>query len=95
MKPRASALVPFVIFAVFYVGLSLYAGNQGFEMPWYKVPMPIAFIVASAFALLWGKRSLEEKVDVYAKGMGETNIMRMCPIFILAGWSPACSSSPA
>ena len=85
MSPRASALVPFLIFAVFYVGLSIYAGQQGFDMPWYKVPMPIAFIVASAFAFLWGKKSLEEKVDIYAKGMGEVNIMIMCLIFILAG----------
>ena len=73
MKPRASALIPFVIFAVFYVGLSLYAGNQGFDMPWYKVPMPIAFIVASAFAFLWGKQTLEQKVDTYAKGMLQEN----------------------
>ena len=39
-------LLPFFVFAVFYVGLSLYAGNKGFDMPWYKVPMPIALGVA-------------------------------------------------
>lgn len=32
MKPRASALVPFLVFAVFYVGLSLYARNLGFDI---------------------------------------------------------------
>ena len=85
MKPRLSALIPFVVFAVFYVGLSLWAGHQGFEMPWYKVPMPVAFIVASAVALCWGRGSLDEKVDVYARGMGEQNIMLMCLIFVLAG----------
>lgn len=85
MKPRGLALVPFLVFAVFYVSLSLYAGQQGYDMPWYKVPMPIAFLVASATAFVFGKQSLEEKVDVYARGMGETNIMIMCLIFILAG----------
>ena len=85
VKPRGTALLPFLVFAVFYVGLSLYAGHRGFEMPWYKVPMPIAFLVASATAFVFGHRKLEEKVDAYARGMGETNIMIMCLIFILAG----------
>ena len=85
VKPSGLALIPFLVFAVFYVGLSLYAGRCGFEMPWYKVPMPIAFLVASATAFLFGRRPLAEKVDAYARGMGETNIMIMCLIFILAG----------
>ena len=80
MKPRASALIPFVIFAVFYVGLSLYAGD------FYKVSMPVAFLVASASAMFFNlKLSLAEKIDAYSFGMGETNIMMMCLIFILAG----------
>ena len=85
MKPRASALVPFVVFAVFYVGLSVCADRLGLPMPWYAVPMPIAFLVASVSAFLWGRRPLDEKVEIFAKGMGETNIMIMCLIFILAG----------
>ena len=84
-RPSGLALIPFAVFAVFYVGLSLYAGRQGFDMPWYKVPMPIAFLVASAVSLLFGRRRFSEKVDIYARGMGETNIMIMCLIFILAG----------
>ncbi|MGN0855175.1 MAG: Na+/H+ antiporter NhaC family protein [Kiritimatiellia bacterium] len=86
VKANGWALLPFGVFAVFYAGLSLYAGNRGFEMSWYKVPMPIAFLVASAVAFVSGRRrTLMEKVDTYAKGMGETNIMIMCLIFILAG----------
>ena len=81
------ALVPFLVFAVFYVGLSLYAGRCGLEMPWYKVPMPIAFLVASAVSVAMSvrRRKLEECIDTYAFGMGEVNIMMMCLIFILAG----------
>jgi Na+/H+ antiporter NhaC len=79
------ALVPFAVFAAFYVGLSLFAGHLGFEMPWYKVSMPVAFLVASAASLLIGRRSLDEKVETYARGMGEANIMIMCLVFILAG----------
>ena len=85
-RPNAFALLPFLVFAVFYVGFSLYAQHLGVDMPFYKVSMPVAFVVASAFALCYNrKRKLEAKVESYAKGMGETNIMIMCLIFILAG----------
>ena len=78
--PRASAFLPFLVFLLFYLGLSLWAND------FYKVPMPIAFLVASAVAVCQNRRrKLAEKIDDYAKGMGDTNIMIMCLIFILAG----------
>ena len=79
IKPNAWALVPFVVFAAFYVGFSVWAGD------FYKVPMPLAFLLASAVALVFGKRTLNERIETYAQGMGEVNIMIMCLIFILAG----------
>ena len=78
--PRFRALIPFFVFIVFYLGLSIWARD------FYKVPMPTAFLVASAAALMLDhKRPLAEKVEIYARGMGEPNIMIMCLIFILAG----------
>jgi len=79
-EPRFRALIPFFVFVVFYLGLSLWAHD------FYKVPMPTAFLVASAAALVLDhKRPLADKVEIYARGMGEPNIMIMCLIFILAG----------
>ena len=79
-KSSALALLPFLVFAVFYVGLSVWAGD------FYRVPMVVAFVVASAVSLALNRRKpLEEKIDMYSFGMGETNIMMMCLIFILAG----------
>ena len=79
-SPRFRALIPFFVFVVFYLGLSIWAHD------FYKVPMPTAFLVASAAALVLDhKRPLGEKVEIYARGMGEPNIMIMCLIFILAG----------
>ena len=78
--PRFRALLPFGIFVFFYAGLSIWAND------FYKISMPIAFLVASAAGLIMDhKRPLQQKVDIYARGMGETNIMIMCLIFILAG----------
>ena len=80
VKPQFAALIPFFVFVVFYVGLSVWAQD------FYKVPMPAAFAVASAAAFFLNRKSpVEEKVNVYASGMGEANIMLMCLIFILAG----------
>ena len=79
-KPRFAALLPFLAFVVFYLGLSLWAND------FYKVSMPIAFLVASMVAMFLNfKEPLSDKIDVYAKGMGDTNIMIMCLIFVLAG----------
>ncbi len=45
----------------------------------------VVFLAASAAAFSFGRRPLREKVEAYAAGMGETNIMIMCLVFILAG----------
>ena len=44
--PRLRALIPFGVFLVFYLGLSIASGD------FYKVPMTVAFLVASASALV-------------------------------------------
>ena len=74
------ALIPFAVFALFYLGLSLWTGD------FYRIPMTVAFLVASAFALcMHPVRLFEKNVSVFARGMGNDNIMLMCLIFILAG----------
>ena len=79
-EPHFKALIPFIVFVVFYTGLSIAARD------FYSVSMPVAFLVASASAILLDRRiSIERKVDIYARGMGDGNIMIMCLIFILAG----------
>ena len=78
--PRAKALIPFGVFLLFYLGLSLSSGD------FYKVPMPIAFVVASATALVLNRKaSLRSKIELFAHGMGNVDIMTMCLIFVLAG----------
>ena len=79
-KPQFKALLPFFVFLIFYFGLSI------LRKDFYQVPIITAFLVASASALLLDRRKpLEEKVEIYARAMGDSNIMIMCLIFILAG----------
>lgn len=74
------ALIPFIVFVIFYFGFSIAT------MDFSKVPMTVAFIISSAVALtLNHKEKLTRKIEIFAHGMGNKDIMIMCLIFILAG----------
>jgi len=74
------ALIPFVVFIIFYFGFSLWTRDFS------KVPMTVAFIISSAVALILNhKEKLNKKIEIFALGMGNKDIMIMCLIFILAG----------
>ena len=74
------ALLPFIVFVLFYFGFSLLTRDFS------KVPMTVAFIISSATALILNhKEKLNKKIEIFAIGMGNKDIMIMCLIFILAG----------
>ncbi|MCR5266131.1 MAG: Na+/H+ antiporter NhaC family protein [Cyanobacteria bacterium RUI128] len=74
------ALIPFIVFIFFYFGFSI--ATRDFS----KVPMTVAFIISSAVALILNhKEKLNKKIEIFALGMGNKDIMIMCLVFILAG----------
>lgn len=74
------ALIPFIVFVLFYFGFSLLTRDFS------RVPMTVAFIISSATALILNhKEKLSKKIELFALGMGNKDIMIMCLIFILAG----------
>jgi len=74
------AIIPFLVFVLFYFGFSLWTKDFS------KVPMTVAFLISSATALtLNHKEKLSKKIELFALGMGNKDIMIMCLIFILAG----------
>ena len=74
------AITPFIVFVLFYFGFSLWTKDFS------KVPMTVAFIISSATALILNhKEKLSKKIELFALGMGNKDIMIMCLIFILAG----------
>ena len=74
------AIIPFIVFVLFYFGFSLWTRDFS------KVPMTVAFILSSATALILNhKEKLSKKIELFALGMGNKDIMIMCLIFILAG----------
>lgn len=74
------ALIPFLVFILFYFGFSILTRDFS------KVPMTVAFIISSAVALILNhKEKLNKKIEIFALGMGNKDIMIMCLVFILAG----------
>ncbi len=74
------ALLPLLIFIVVYFITSLVLND------FYKMPMLVAFIIAAlAGFLLFPSVSFNHKIDEFSKGAGDSGIMLMILIFLLAG----------
>ena len=79
-KPNPWALLPLWVFLISYVVVSILAGD------FYKMPITVAFVIASTVAVTTSKgKNLTEKIESFCKGAADANIMLMVLIFILAG----------
>lgn len=79
-KPNFIALTPLIVFLCCYLLASLVLGD------FYKVPITVAFLVSSVYAVATTQGlSLEQRIAQFSKGSGNKNIMLMLWIFILAG----------
>ena len=74
------ALSPLGVFIVLYLVTSIIAGD------FYKVPITVAFMVSSIYAIIiHGGRPLKERIDTFSRGAATGQMMLMIWIFILAG----------
>lgn len=79
-KKGLMALSPLLVFVILYLVTSIIAGD------FYKVPITVAFMLSSIFAVaVCGGLPLRERIDTFSKGAGSGNMMLMLWIFILAG----------
>ena len=73
------ALSPLIVFLVLYLVTSIIAQD------FYKVPIAVAFLVSAIYALLTVKGTMSERIKIFAKGAGNSTMVLMLAIFILAG----------
>ena len=79
-KPSLWALSPLLVFLCLYLVTSIIVDD------FYKIPITIAFMVSSVYAVCITKGlSLNERMLQYSIGAANKNIMLMIWIFILAG----------
>lgn len=79
------SLLPLGLFLSLFLGAGIYFSTQGIPFAFYQLPSPVAALIGIIFAFLIGKGSLEKKMDVFIKGVGDNNIIIMCMIYLLAG----------
>ena len=80
MKKGIIALSPLLVFIVLYLVTSIIARD------FYKVPITVAFMVASIYAVIMaGGIPLRKRIDIYSRGAGTGQMMLMIWIIILAG----------
>lgn len=78
-KSGGIALAPFLIFILTFLGAGI--GLQDF----YALPSPVAVVVGIISAFLILKGSVNAKVEALIRGCGDSKIMTMCLIYLLAG----------
>ena len=79
-KGNGLALIPLGVFLVVYLGTSILAKD------FYAVSVIVPFLAAALTALIMNrKEKFENKIEIFCKGAGNTNILLMVLIFILAG----------
>ena len=80
MKKGLLALSPLFVFIALYLVTSLIARD------FYKVPITVAFMAASVYAVIVsGDIPLSKRIDVFSHGAAKGQMMLMIWIFILAG----------
>lgn len=80
MNKGLIALSPLLVFILLYLVTSLIAGD------FYKVPITVAFMLSSVYAVVInGGIPLRKRIDTFSKGAGTGQMMLMMWIFVLAG----------
>ena len=80
MKKGLIALSPLLVFIALYLVTSIIARD------FYKVPITVAFMVASIYAvIISGGIPIKKRIDIYSRGAGTSQMMLMIWIFVLAG----------
>ena len=79
MKRGLLALSPLAVFIVLYLVTSIIARD------FYKVPITVAFMVTSIYAIAVTRGKLRRRINVFSRGAGSPEMMLMLWIFVLAG----------
>lgn len=70
---------PLVVFIILYLVTSILAGD------FYKVPITVAFMVSSIYAVAITRGKLRRRINIFSRGAGTPEMMLMIWIFVLAG----------
>ena len=82
----AISFLPLIIFLVLYVGCGLVFTLKGAEDPFTKLPRHVALLAGCAVALLLNRNmKVKDKLDVMTTNMGNSGVMMIVLIYLMAG----------
>ncbi|WP_434952964.1 Na+/H+ antiporter NhaC family protein [Shewanella sp. HL-SH4] len=86
-SPTASfiALLPLFVFLGLFIGAGVYFQSQGVDYAFYQLPSVIAILPAIMLAMLLSKQKINNAIETFIEGIGHSNIIAMCLIYLLAG----------
>lgn len=80
------AFLPLLVFLALYIGSGLAFTLLGFPKPFSFLPRHVALLAGTLVAMyLWRKGPIDEKLKVYCSGMGDSGVMMIVLIYLLAG----------
>src|SRR3546814_2984590 len=85
VRPSAIALTPLLLFLTLFFGAGIWFTLQGEPMGFYQLRAPVAILPALALAAWLAHRRGLRALDELLAGMGDSNEVLMCLIFLLAG----------
>jgi len=91
--PRGIALLPLMLFLCLFLGTGIYLTLEGVDFAFYQVPAPVAVLPAIVLAIILSRDTVNETIDQFTKGVGDSNVIAMCMIYLLAGAFAAVASA--
>ncbi|RTE67435.1 Na+/H+ antiporter NhaC family protein [Amphritea opalescens] len=85
MRANPLALLPLLLFLALFIGSGVYYQSVNVDYAFYQISAPVAILPAVVLALLLGSGALHARLDTFIKGVGDSNIITMCLIYLLAG----------
>ncbi|WP_137223095.1 Na+/H+ antiporter NhaC family protein [Shewanella sp. MEBiC00475] len=79
------ALLPLFLFLGLFIGAGLYFQSQDVDYAFYQLPSVIAILPAIVLAVLLSKQHINNAIETFIEGIGHSNIIAMCLIYLLAG----------
>jgi len=79
------SLIPLLLFVLLFLGSGLYFQSQNVDYAFYQLPGHVAILPALILAVWLHRAPLTHSIDVIVKGAGNSNIITMCLIYLLAG----------
>lgn len=80
------AFLPLIVFLAIYIGSGIYFSNIKAEDPFKQVPRHVALLIGGLVAFLMQRKiPISKKLDVFTENMGNSGVMTIVLIYLLAG----------